>query len=374
MTNEIIAKQKQALATHGLDALVAMAPENVIYTCGFVIPSLRLQGLRRRLAATIVTPDQDALVTVDMEASTARRRSKRFSDIRVYSEFDQEASDLLVETLKDFGLSGGRIGIDLDYIPAMDFAVVQKGLPAATFVNADELFLDLRSVKTDEEIARLRTTGRLADSAHKQVQARGRAGMTERDIANIILETLYGGGIEDIGVLVVASGDRSTLPNVGPSDRILQPGDIVRIDILAHIDAYCSDVGRTYVVGEPTAEQSGMWQKMVDTMNVLKDQIRPGVTTGHLYQVFADKYRSVGLDPYKFVGHGLGLSVHEHPWIGRDKRFDRPVQEKMVLCVEPFYMAGDQGYQFEDEILVTKDGFDLITDQIETAELPRIQA
>jgi Xaa-Pro aminopeptidase len=375
MTGEILAKQKQAMVEHGLDALVAVSPENVIYSCGFVIPSLRIQGLRRRLAMTVVTADdKDALIVVDMETSTAQQRSKWFTDIRTYPEFEQEASGLLIDTLQEFGLAKGRIGIELDYIPAMDLDVVRGALPEAAFVNAEELFLDLRSVKTWEELERLRKAGRLADKAHQQVQHRARAGMTERDVGNIIFETLYGGGIEDVSVIVVASGERSVLPNVGPSDRVLQPGDVVRIDILGHIGAYCSDVARTYVVGDPSPEQASMWKKHVDALNLVKAEIRPGVSTGYLYRTFSDYFRSVGLEPYKFLGHGLGLSVHEHPWIATDPRFDRTLEEGMVMCVEPVQLTETEGYQLEDEIIVTTDGFELITDQVETTRLLQIAA
>lgn len=375
MQSEILRKQKQALEEHGLDALVAVAPESVMYSCGFVIPSLRIQGLRRRLAMTVVTPDDhDALIVVDMESSTAHKRSKWFGDVRTYREFEQEGSEILVDTLREFGLVNGRIGIELDYLPAMDYAVISEALPHATFVNADEIFLTMRSIKTQLEIERLSTAGRAADKAHRQVQEQARAGMTERDVGNIIMETLFSEGIEDISVMVVASGERSILPNVGPSDRELCPGDIMRIDILGQVGAYFSDVARTYVVGEPSAEQTAMWRKMVDTLNVLKDEIRAGVTTSHLYRVFADKFEDLGLEPYKFVGHGLGLSVHEHPWISSDPRFNRRLEEGMVLCVEPFDFNGTDGYQLEDELLVTSDGFELITDQVDTSRLPQIAA
>ena len=373
--SSILAKQKSAMVDEGLDALVATAPESVIYTAGFVIPSLRIQGLRRRLAMAVVTPNaNDALIVVDMESSTARRRSHWFSDIRTYREFDEEASDVLVQTLQEFGLERGQIGIELDHIPAMDYEVIRRQLPEATFVDASDLFLELRSVKTEAEIDRLRRAGRAADRAHWQVQEHARAGMTEREVANMITETLYAHGVEDIGVLVVASGERSLLPNVAASDRVLQPGDIMRIDILGHIGAYCSDVARTYVVGEPAAAQAAMWQKMVDSLNLLKENIRPGVTSGQLYQMFADKFRSVNLEPYKFVGHGLGLSVHEHPWIGKESRFDRPLESGMVLCVEPFNFTSEEGYQLEDEVIVTDDGFELITDQVDTSRLLQIAA
>lgn len=372
--SEILAKQKRALAEHNLDALVAVSPENVIYSCGFVIPSLRIQGLRRRMAMTVVTPDDEALIVVDMETSTAQQRSVWFRDIRTYREFEEEACDILVSTLQSFGTAQGRIGIELDYLPAMDFATLSAELPQASFVNADEIFLTLRSVKTALEIERLSKVGRTADKAHQQVQERASAGMTERGVANIIMETLLAEGIEDVSIMVVASGERSILPNVGASDRELCPGDIMRIDILGQIGAYFSDVARTYVVGEPTAEQTAIWHKMVDTLDALKEEIRPGVTTNQLYRIFAEKFGAFGIEPYKFVGHGLGLSVHEHPWISSDPRFDRTLEEGMVLCIEPFDFTGENGYQLEDELIVTGDGFELITDQVDASHLLQIGA
>lgn len=374
MQSKILQKQKQGLATNNLDALVAVAPESVIYTCGFVIPSLRIQGLHRRLAMTVVTPDKDLLVVVDMETSTAKKHSRWISDIRTYREFEQEASGLLVDALRELGLAKGRIGIELDYIPAMDFDVIRKDLPEAKFTDASHIFLELRSVKTPEEIDRLRRAGRAADKAHSEVQRRAKAGMTELEVANVISETLYREGIEDITVLIVASGERSVLPNVSPSNRVLRAGDIIRIDVLGNIGAYFSDVARTYVVGEPSREQTEMWKKLSDTLDALKAEIRPGVTTKRIYQVFAEKYKGFGLKAGAFVGHGLGLSVHEHPWISQYDRFERPLEEGMVLCVEPFYLGGTEGYQLEDEIIVTGKGFELITDQVDTRRLLQISA
>jgi Xaa-Pro dipeptidase len=85
-------------------------------------------------------------------------------------------------------------------------------------------------------------------------------------------------------------------------------------------------------------------------------------------------FKGFGLPTTAFVGHGLGLSVHEHPWIAKYDRFERPIEEGMVLCVEPYYIAGKDGFQLEDELIVTHDGFELITDQVDTRRLLQIAA
>jgi Xaa-Pro dipeptidase len=376
MGSEILQRQRLANENEGLDALVAVSPTSVIYTAGFVIPSLRIQGLHRRIAMTVVTADENkkCLIVVDMEANTAAKRSEWLSDIRSYREFEQCAADILVSTLKQYGLAAGRIGLELDYLPAADFALIQNGLPKARFVNVSELLLELRSVKTRSEIDKLIKAGRATDKAHDAVVHHARAGMTEMEVADLITSTIFHEEVEDISLIIVASGDRSVLPNVGPSTRILQPGDIVRIDLLAHVGAYCSDCARTYVVGEPDRNQMATWKALVSTLDAIKSQLRPGVTSSALYKVFTDSYAAFGLKPSRFVGHGLGLSVHEHPWIGSLDRFNRTIEENMVLCIEPYCLTDSEGYQLEDEVLITKNGFDLITNQTNTRSLLQIAA
>lgn len=118
-----------------------------------------------------------------------------------------------------------------------------------------------------------------------------------------------------------------------------------------------------------------MWSKLTTTLDALKAQIRPGVTTGRIYEEFARCFEEADLPASAFVGHGLGLSVHEHPWISKYDRFGRRLEEGMVLCVEPFYISGGpDGYQLEDELIVTRDGFELITDQVNTERLLQIAA
>jgi Xaa-Pro aminopeptidase len=194
--------------------------------------------------------------------------------------------------------------------------------------------------------------------------------MTEREVGAFIAERLFTSGAEGIKV-IIASGERSSLPNVPPSDRALEMGDIMRIDILGTLDSYWCDCARTYVVGEPDDEQRDTWQRMVESQAVVLEKIKPGVHTADLYQAFLDKWESYGYNPISFVGHGLGLQTHEGPYIG--KRFAGVLEEGMVLCVEPYLTEpGGMGFQLEDEIIVTSDGYELITDQTDASQLLEI--
>jgi Xaa-Pro aminopeptidase len=351
-----------------VDALVSISPENVTYTVRYFIPSLR--NHRRRIAICLVAPETPStLIVCDKEETTAQRYC-RVDEVRSYDEFTQYAVDILAETIHERGLSKSKIGLELDYIPAMDFAKLRKSVPDAEFINGDELFMRLRLVKTAEEIERLKTVGKLADKIHHDVSEMAHVGMTERQLGTFIAERLFAAGVDNIK-LIIASGERSSLPNVPPTDRALEVGDIMRIDILGTLESYWCDCARTYVVGEPNDEQRDTWQSMIESQAVVLEKIKPGVHTADLYQAFLDKWESYGYTPTPFMGHGLGLQTHEGPYIG--KRLTGVLEEGMVLCVEPtLRVPGWMGFQLEDEIIVTSDGYELITDQTDTSQLLKI--
>ncbi|MGQ9600685.1 MAG: M24 family metallopeptidase [Anaerolineae bacterium] len=373
MKSDVIEKQKNAIRAKGWDALISISPENVTYTLGFVIPSLRF--LRRRLAAVVITANgDDALIVVDMEYESARQLSKVVTDIRQYAEFEQEMVDVLLTTIREKGLARGCIGIELDYLPARDFAMLSQRLPEARFLDAEKLFLELRSVKTPTEIEKLAKVSRASDLAHQRIVEEARVNMREIDLAAIIADTHYQLGISDMDTPTIVSGERSSMANDGPTLRRLRPGDLVKVDILAYVDGYCSDVGRTYVVGEPSREQLRIFSVLSDALAAMCAAIRPGVDTTYLYQRYAECFQAGGLVPTAVVGHGLGLSVHESPWISKHKHLQWTLQPGMVMCVETYTtLKGGQGYLLENTILVTDDGFKLLTDQSPSDRLLLIQ-
>lgn len=374
MESKVLDKQRQAICEKGWDALIATSPENVSYSLGFVIPSLRF--LRRRLTAVVVTPSaRSVLVVVNMEYESSKRLSKAITEVRPYIEFEQEMVDVLVPTLKELGLSQGRIGVESDHLPTKDFEVLKQGLPEAEFINAEKLFLELRMLKTASEIKKLSKVSKASAIAHTHVEAEARAGMEEVELAGIIADALYEQGVFDMDTPTIVSGQRSTLANDGPSRKRLQPGELVRIDILGYVDGYCSDVARTYVVGEPSAEQCRVFSTLVNALQAMYAEIGPGVKTSHLYQIYTKTFEAGGLEPTAFVGHGLGLSVHEDPWISKHSHLGGVLQPNMVLCIEPYTNLGaNQGYQLEDTVLITEDGYEILTDVSPNERLLQIQA
>jgi Xaa-Pro aminopeptidase len=359
--SEIIERQRAFIRDRNLDALISISPENVAYTAGFFVPSQL--NVRHRHAICLITANgSDVMICVDMEAEFVRSQAT-FADIRVYREFRDLPMDLLAAAIWELGLSRGRIAIELDYLPARDYLHLQAQLPNATWIDADarRYFWDMRMVKTIGEIAAIRDIGEISEQVHHLAFAQIHAGMTEKDLERIIVSELYAAGIDRICLIIVGSGERSGYPNCSATDRVLRPGDLIRVDILAIKGNYMSDCARTAVVGRPNPEQQRYWQMMVDTRRLALEMVRPGVHTDDIYRAYREAFEGYGLPVASFLGHGLGLSTHEYPYIGIYG--GAVLEEGMVLCVEPFWFGGEQGigFQLEDEVIVTRDGYDLIT-------------
>jgi Xaa-Pro dipeptidase len=370
MEYRIIQKQKEAMKKAGYDALISMSPENATYTAGVAIPS---HSIVRQRHVICVVPANGApkMIVVNMEESFARANAQ-IKDIRAYNEFTESPIQFLSDAVKELELERSRIGIEVDYLPARDYEKLRGLLPHTRFEDVESFFGKLRMVKTDEEIEKLRKVGKAAEKVHHKAFGSLKPGMTELDLAGLIVNGLYGEGVDQILKIVVGAGERCSHANPGPTKNIVKQGDMIRVDIFATLSSYLSDVARTAVVGRPTDFQRETWKKLIEARAATLEAIKPGVHSQEVYRIFSKKFKDLGLEPINFVGHGLGLTLHEDPYINRFS--DTILEPGMVLCVEPYYMLVEQnmGFQIEDEIIVTGKGYELITDYKDSSELIQV--
>lgn len=369
MDQEIIARLKKRISTEGLDAIVAVSPENVTYVSGFVVPSQSL--MRWRHAACIVTADgRISMVAVDMEATTVKAHAE-IKDLRVYREFIDDPMDKLAEALRELKLDHSKVGIEMGFLPAKDFATLQKKLPEIEWLAADAIFNKARQIKTANELALLRSLSKLTDRAIGDTLRKARVGMTELELAGHLLTSLFAGGAESYKLMIIASGERSQFPNVGPTDRKLQKGDIIRMEIFGQKNGYLTGVCRTAVVREPTSEQEKIWANLIECKYLVMDLIKPGASCPEIYRKFLEKFSALGFEPISFVAHGIGLHLHEEPYMGRYG--DEIVQAGMVGAFEPLvYIPGRFGMQNKDMFAVSEAGCELLSDDTPKDTLLRV--
>lgn len=374
MRAEIVAKQIKSMSQHGLDAIICSSPENFSYTAGFVVPSQPL--IRHRHAMTIVTADgRTALFGVDMEASTIKRRQPDVPT-RIWAEFSDDPMLVLADQLAGLGLAQARIGLEMDYLPAGDFARLVAAMPAAKFERAEPILARLRQIKTSEEIALLRKLSRIADQAITDTLAVVDEGNSEMDIAGHLTRNVYALGADHFKLMIVATGERSVLPNVGPSERVLKRGDVCRVEIFSVIDGYQAGVCRTAIVGEAPPMAEKIWAHLVECKYEIIEKVKPGASCRNIYDAFIAKLAKLDLPPISFVGHGIGLHLHEDPYLGLTPVLgkpgtDAPLEENMVLGFEPLCYDTGHGFgmQNKDMLLVTANGSELLSDYADTDRL-----
>jgi len=368
MREDVVARQVRAMREAGLDAIVSISPENFAYVTGFVSPTQPL--MRWRHAIAVVTADgKTALVSIDMEASTIRSKASPGTEIAIWREFRFDAMKVLADLLCHHGLAGARIGIEMDYLPAGDYAELCALLPQANFIAAQHLLGRLRQIKTAAEIDILRRLSRIADKAIMDAYRSVRAGSTEMDIATAMTRCVYEQGAEHFKLMIVATGERSVFPNVGPTNRVLKHGDVCRVEIFPMIAGYHAGVCRTAAIGAAPPQAERIWANLTACKHLLLDVIKPGASTKRIYEVYLKKLAELDLPPISFVGHGIGLHLHEDPYIGPTE--DQPLEAGMVLGVEPLiYETGfGFGMQNKDMMLVTPTGCEILSDYVGTDSL-----
>ena len=369
MDQEIISRLTQRILAEKLDAIVAISPENVTYVSGFVVPSQSL--MRWRHAAVILTADgRISMVAIDMEATTVKAQAA-IDDLRIYREFTDDPMEKLAAALKDLGLARAQVGIEEEFLPAKDFATLQRSLPGAHWVGADAIFNKARQIKTARELELLRFLSKATDKAIYDSLRSAKVGVSELELAGTLLSSLFAGGAESYKLMIIASGERSQFPNVGPTERDLKAGDIIRMEIFGQRSGYLTGVCRTAVVGDATAEQYKIWSNLIDCKYLVMDLIKPGASCPEIYRKFLQKFGKLGFEPISFVAHGIGLHLHEEPYMGRYG--NETVEAGMVGAFEPLvYIPGRFGMQNKDMFCVTEKGCELLSDVTPTDSLLRV--
>lgn len=362
-------KEKKAMEENGLDTLIAMTPENIAYSIGCAIPSQFFA--RRRHAISIKSLNTEpTLIVADMEEGHAKEYSE-IKDIRSYREFMTDPIDLMADVLEEKGLEDGKIGVELTFLPQVDYERLTKRLPKASFIGCDELFEEIFSVKSDKHLKILRDVARAGEKAILEGFETIRPGMTENELARIMLNRFYSEGGDGMKILIVGSGERSGYPNCSPTNRVLKKGDLIRVDFIALKEYFLSDFVRMAVVGEPTQRQAKIYNQLVTTQEKILDVIKPGISGADVYKVYLDAWNELGYPPVRFIGHGLGLSTHERPLLSDFEKIE--LEENMLLCIEPLLLyPGVEGYQVEDEVLVKKGGYEILTNLMDTSNLYEI--
>ncbi len=365
MNRDAIERQVALMQREGLDGMVAFSHQNFAWVTGFVVPTHPL--MRWRLTAVVTTADgRTGLFTLSMEERTIRAHEPQ-ADAWIWDEFLDNAIPTFVEMIAALGLANGRVGIETDVIQWKYAQEIEAALPGVTWVPAQDHFDRLRFIKSDREIALIRKLSKLTDKSLGEALAAVRAGDSEMDLAGALGGAIYRNGAENFPIMICASGARSTIPNGGPSDKIIDPGDIIRLEAFGVIGGYHAGVARTAYAETAPPQARKDYAVLIQARDYLLETIRPGVQTNQVFRQFSTILENGGLKIINFLGHGIGLNLHEKPYFERHS--DYRIEQNMVLGVEPYTFKDDYALQIKDIIAVTADGVELLSDVTDVSEL-----
>ena len=337
-----------AAAKAGLDALLLTPGPDLRYVTGYQAHE------SERLTCLVVPADGDPVLVVPRLELTGAHASPAGAlgiEIAGWGETDDPFA-LVARRLGDVG----AIGL-ADRMWALMVLRFRAALPGARQELASVALRDLRARKSPAEIAALLAAGEAIDRVHAQVPGWLRPGRTERAVAADISDAILAEGHATVDFAIVASGPNAASPHHTASDRVLQPGDAVVVDIGGTMPSgYCSDCTRTYAIGTPPADFAAYYQVLKDAQDAACAAVRPGVTAEAVDAAAREPITVAGFGDY-FVhrtGHGIGLETHEDPYIVSGNTEE--LQPGMAFSVEPGIYPGPHGARIEDIVVCTADG------------------
>ena len=268
------------------------------------------------------------------------------------------AAAAMAQTASKLGLK--RLGFESAHLPYGVWADIREQLSSSTdLVPEDHLVDELRAIKDAEELGHLQQAIDVLDDCLADVLRRVEPGLPERQVARMIELYLIEHADGPSFPSIVASGPNAAIPHAVPSDRRIQAGEPLKIDIGARADGYCSDMTRTVCIGSPSDTRlSELHAIVLEAQERAERDVRPGMTGREADALARDVITRAGYgDAFLHgLGHGIGLEVHERPSLSQT-RGDEPLQPGMVFSVEPgIYLPGWGGVRIEDLVVLEPAG------------------
>jgi Xaa-Pro aminopeptidase len=343
-------RARTATAAAGLDALLITPGPDLRYLTGYVAKPLE------RLTCLVLPAAADPVLVVPfLERPAAEAAGVAALGLEIADW--QETDDPIALVGKILGAGVRNYGVD-DHMWAEKVLRLRAGIPGVEQELAGGVLRDLRIRKAEDEITALREAGAAIDRVHSRIAEWLRPGRTEREVGRDIADAIVAEGHVRADFVIVGSGPNGASPHHDVSDRVIEPGDVVVVDIGGTTEAgYCSDSTRTYAVGEPDPEFRRYYEVLLAAQIAACEAVRPGIAAQDVDRVARGVIEQAGYGEY-FVhrtGHGIGLEGHEHPYIVEGNL--EPLEPGMAFSIEPgIYLPSRHGARIEDIVVCTASG------------------
>jgi Xaa-Pro dipeptidase len=351
-----------------VDAFLLTHPPTICHLCGYFFNFETGPSPFHLLPAALITlPGGDAcLIAADTEAGQLATLSPTL-EIKLYAsyvyerplDFARQFQMRLHEVIVRFGLSKASLGVELKTMPALVQQELQIAHPHIKLVDVSKEVEQLRLIKESDELELIRKAVHLCDVGQETLLKQAHPGISELELFSCVRAAMEATAGRRFPLMAdFVSGARTEETGGGPSNHIIDTGDLILSDLTPCLDGYWGDTCHTMVVGKPSSLQHAMFQQVNEALHWGIQSIRPGVKASAIDQLMRAHLADLGTYSHH-SGHGVGVVYHEEPRIVPYN--DLELSQNMVVALEPGVYRDKQGIRLEHMVVVTETGCELLS-------------
>ena len=343
--NDRIRWIRNNLKSQNIQGMIVSNPINIKYLTGIDAEGILILTLKENIYITddryieevrrIITIDDEIVVT----------------NVRELSSDDYENFFMFCET----------VGFEENYVTYAKYKEIMQKYKMHELVETEGIIEKQRQIKDEEEIENIRKACEITDNCFSYLLSYIKKGMTEKQIANEIEKFFKENGASGTSFdTIVASGENSSKPHAVPSDRKIQSGDVITIDMGCKVNGYCSDMTRTIFIDYVQEYIKNIYDIVKKNQELALFEIKSGANIKMIAKIIDSNFKMHDHEMVHALGHGVGLDIHEGPIIAMKN--EKSLKSGMVITDEPgIYVPGKYGVRIEDTLLVTDNGYEVLT-------------
>ena len=337
--NEKIQCLRSKMASMNMEGFIISNPVNIKY-----LTNLDAEGL------LLLTRKENVFITDGRYIEDVNSTLTVYDEIVVY-----DAKDLSADDYENFFMFCENVGFEEYHLTYAQFKNYKRKYKVNNFVETEHLIEKERLIKDEDEIESIKKACEITDQCFSHIIKYIKPGMTEKQIAREIKEYYEKYAEGESFETIVLSGENTSKPHGVPTNRKIGEKDIITIDMGCKVNGYCSDMTRTFFVGEVPEEVKPVYDLVLKNQEMTLQEYRERAMTRNLSKMVENDFKLHGYDLIHAIGHGVGLEIHEAPYITRVN--DTMLRENMVVTSEPgIYIPEKFGVRIEDTIKITKVG------------------
>ena len=262
--------------------------------------------------------------------------------------------DIALDDYENFFLFCEKVGFEETHLTYAKYKEYMHKYRINSFEETEGIIEKQRMIKEEHEIENIKKACSITDDCFEYLKSFIKVGMSEKQIAAEIENFFFRNGAEDLAFsTIVASGKNSSMPHAVPTDKLIEPGDPITIDMGCKYNGYCSDMTRTIFAGFVPPYVRPVYDLVLKNQMQVSESLREGANIRTISKAVESDLKLNGFEMLHSLGHGVGLDIHEYPFFGN--RVDFHLKENMVITNEPgVYIPNKFGVRIEDTILISK--------------------